>query len=1408
MTKELSPEPLPVARELTPEPLPVTKELSPVARELTPEPSPVTKELSPEPLPVARESTPEPSPVTKELSPEPLPVARELTPEPLPVTKELSPVARELTPEPSPVTKELSPEPLPVVRELTPEPLPVTKELLPEPLPVARESTPEPSPVAKELSPEPLPVARELTPEPSPATKELSPEPLPVARELTPEQSPVTKELSPEPLPVARESTPEPSPVTKELSPEPLPVVRELTPEPLPVTKELLPKPLPVARESTPEPSPVTKELSPEPLPMARELTPELSPVTKELSPEPLPVARESTPEPSPVTKELSPEPLPVAREKPSPVTKELSPEPLPVARESTPKPSPVTKELSPEPLPVARESTPKPSPVTKELSPEPLPVQVARESTPEPSPVTKELSPEPLPVARELTPEPSPVTKELSPEPLPVASELTPEPSPVTKELSPEPLPVASELTPEPSPVTKELSPEPLPVASELTPEPSPVTKELSPEPLPVASELTPEPSPVTKELSPEPLPVASELTPEPSPVTKELSPEPLQVAQEVPTVMTEEVTLSYLTPEPDSLQVAKELTPEPSQVEEEVTPEHIKLSAEDSTTKFKPVEEESPVPVALEPVKELSLQVVKELTPENIMPVIKDVTPDPLPMEKETSPEPRRFDSAASNATKEPSAHNLPTQPAVVGNSFLSTASEEHQLNPVEGGCVASNGHRTESFDVAAAPKEEEEEMGSVNEVTEISNYENPQSVEAKENGDTLPDEAQPVATADNVQFVSNGSRIVSPAHSDHTLESSTTSSSSTFGTSTGNSSGVGDSPEKVKKMSTSMEGDSTLHMSLMSGEVQGSGDKEKKIRKRQSSMHNLRKSIGKIGRGVKRAASQHGRSKIKQIQEEIGPSLLSPVTSTEWDPTCLLEELYSDFRQSSRGASLSGESARYYGYLEKLPKNTMKASMMKGWKRRYFRVMDDKIYYYEDRTSLKALGFVRLSISRVTLISEKNQIQIQEKGGQSIMLKARDKEETTGWHRALLLEAAHPTVLVPIPTSPSPNQDKPPVLIIDIGAASVRAGYSGDTAYPEVFFPAVASLDATNYEAIASGNTALLPENRYGTYQIYPRKHNLRMDKHDSNLELRALECIIDTVVSDLDVDPTSTDLILTLPPTVPEQQCNELVEILFEVFGFSAICFQDQCLLSLYSYNTTSGVIVNIGDHIDIVPIIDGYTIEPGVIRIPHGGNALTENLSKLITMKGLRYFSETEIYIVRLIKEELCYVSQDYDGDLEKCGRNPAAYTRATDLDRFQLPDHRKVVALDVECFKGPEGFFDPGLWGKDILGVHELVWKAIQACPIDQRREMARKIYLSGASTFLPGFKERLQKELTSLSTTGLTIEVHAAPSQQQHAAFLGASVLATLGSFQNYLVTREEFNSVGFEALHKWSAL
>ncbi len=553
-------------------------------------------------------------------------------------------------------------------------------------------------------------------------------------------------------------------------------------------------------------------------------------------------------------------------------------------------------------------------------------------------------------------------------------------------------------------------------------------------------------------------------------------------------------------------------------------------------------------------------------------------------------------------------------------------------------------------------------------------------------------------------------------------------------------------------------------------------------------------------------KRFGVKGGRKMSNTDHGERSTVQLAPSTpSQEWDPTCLLEELYSDHRQLSKQSIPSGEAARHFGYLEKLPVGKSKASIMKGWRRRYFRAVDGNLYYYENRTAEKALGFVRLPGAKIVANPQKIELQVLEKGGMSLVVKAPNKDELNEWHRALLLESAHPTLFAPDSPTSVPTGDNP-VVIIDIGACSVRAGFASEDAYPQVYFPAVCGMDAVTLEPIDCGLGAFLPQNRYNAKLIHPRRRGLRMDRADvHSLKLQATYSIVLSVLEKLNVEPQYCQVLLTLPPTMDEER-NDLAEMLLAHIGFAGFFVQEQALLALYSYSTTSGIVVDIGDHIDIVPIIDGYVIEAGVTRLPFGGNAITDHFSKLITAKGIRYFSDIEVYINRYLKESLCYVSQNFDEDAAMCEANPTEYTRAAEIDRFQLPDHKAVVCLDISLFKAPEGLFSPRLWGKDVPGIHELVWKSIQHCPIDQRRELQRKIYLSGATTQLPGFKERLQKELLTLAQPGSVVEVHASGTQQ-HAAFIGGAVLARLSSFQDTVVTKQDWDMLGCEALKKLRA-
>lgn len=66
-------------------------------------------------------------------------------------------------------------------------------------------------------------------------------------------------------------------------------------------------------------------------------------------------------------------------------------------------------------------------------------------------------------------------------------------------------------------------------------------------------------------------------------------------------------------------------------------------------------------------------------------------------------------------------------------------------------------------------------------------------------------------------------------------------------------------------------------------------------------------------------------------------------------------------------------------------------------------------------------------------------------------------------------------------------------------------------------------------------------------------------------------------------------------VSLPRHLNHATQAELSRLLFDEFGLQSVNLTHQSVLSLLSYNSTSGIVVDIGERIDIVPIMDGkYT----------------------------------------------------------------------------------------------------------------------------------------------------------------------------------------------------------------------
>ncbi len=80
---------------------------------------------------------------------------------------------------------------------------------------------------------------------------------------------------------------------------------------------------------------------------------------------------------------------------------------------------------------------------------------------------------------------------------------------------------------------------------------------------------------------------------------------------------------------------------------------------------------------------------------------------------------------------------------------------------------------------------------------------------------------------------------------------------------------------------------------------------------------------------------------------------------------------------------------------------------------------------------------------------------------------------------------------------------------------------------------------------------------------------------------------------------------------------------------------------------------------------------------------------------------------------------------------------------------------------------------------------------------------MYNNIVLSGGTTMFDGISERMTKELTELAPASTKIKVVDRPDRR-YFAYIGGSILASLSTFQDIWISKEEYNESGASIVHR----
>ncbi|KAJ5102849.1 hypothetical protein N7532_003378 [Penicillium argentinense] len=332
-------------------------------------------------------------------------------------------------------------------------------------------------------------------------------------------------------------------------------------------------------------------------------------------------------------------------------------------------------------------------------------------------------------------------------------------------------------------------------------------------------------------------------------------------------------------------------------------------------------------------------------------------------------------------------------------------------------------------------------------------------------------------------------------------------------------------------------------------------------------------------------------------------------------------------------------------------------------------------------------------------------------------------------------------------------------------------------------------------------------------------------------------------------------SDSPLLMSEPGWNPAKAREKTIEIAMEKWNTPAFYLARNGVLASFAAGKASALVIDIGaSNISITPVHDGMILKRGVQHSPLGGDYISSQIRALFKKNSPQPITITPHYLIssktaveagqppqanyktfaadkapdasyralleeRTLSEFKECVVQVWPGPGKLSAPGPTGVPNEEAARNypgrpFEFPDGYNQ-SFSVDRFRVVESLFDakaaipdpdsPVPAPTQAQTLPEIIKASLGGVDVDIRPHLLSNVVVTGASSLLYGFTERLNAELMALFP-GPRVRISAPgnTAERRFGSWIGGSILASLGTFHQMWISKKEYEEHGPSIVEK----